>query len=253
MMQLVRECVFSLSRSVWTRSRSEERGTFCVRSGNVSSENLLRSNSLIICLNKRQILSSSRWLENNRPLVLSRRALWRWTRPGQVSDHENQHAVCFYAICDRKFCINNVKPASPWCLLAAINPAAENRTIKQSEHDGDDDGCKQQPVRIWKLRGKLDSPVQLLMTINGRMGRPIGFLAAVRWEVVSLHEVNAEFPYRLHIYHSDMLHQRCRAPGGHDPHWEDASEHWACQHHNLDSGGPRWISIFLLLWLVSYL
>lgn len=126
-----------------------------------------------------------------------------------------------------------------------------NKTIRK--HDGDDDGCKQQPVRIWKLRGKLDSPVQLLMTINGRTGRPIGFLAAVRWEVVSLHEVNAEFPYRLHIYHSDMLHQRCRAPGGHDPHWEDASEHWACQHHNLDSGGPRWISIFLLLWLVSYL
>lgn len=95
-----------------------------------------------------------------------------------------------------------------------------------------------------------------LMTINGHMARPIGFQAALRWEVVSLHGVrgkvraNAECPHSLHIYHSDMLTQSCRAPGGHDPHWEDASEHWACQHHNLDSGGRRWICVFPLLWLM---
>lgn len=63
---------------------------------------------------------------------------------------------------------------------------------------------------------------------------------------------NMEFPYRLHIYHSDILNQCHRAPGGSDPHREDASEHWACQHHDLDSGGLRWICIFPLLWFMCY-
>ena len=244
----------SLSSSVWTRSWSEF-GTFCVGSGNVSSETFYVQTVLLF------VLASVRWyhpLAGWRTIPLLSRADGRFGgEHGRVKSQTIKISVPSVFMRFVMTCAN-------WhSLLAPINTAAENCTIKQYKHDGgDDDGCIQQPVRIWKFRGKLDSPVQLLMTINGATGRPIGFLAAARWEVVSLpgvsrggggSELMPSFPTACTYITVTCYTSSCRAPGGHDPHWEDASEQWACQHHSLDSGGLRWISIFLLLWLVSYL